>query len=62
MSAIKNDEFKDTCGLGNWFYIKYYGPKDRIVNKIIRIGFLRKYFKFKLFFTIHIKRGNIYNH
>lgn len=49
-TAIKNKEFND------FIYIKFYQPKtDKIVNKILVIGFLRYFFKFSFFIYIKIK-------
>jgi len=38
-------------------YIKYYGKKDRITNRVLVIGFLRKYFKFKFFLYIYLRKS-----
>ncbi len=41
---------------GNLFLIRYYTPKaDNITNKLLVIGFLRKFFKFKYFYYFDIK-------
>lgn len=37
----------------NYIYLHYYHKK--VDNKLLVIGFLRKYFKFKLFLYINIK-------
>ena len=36
----------------DWVYINYYSPnsKQPVSNKLLVIGFLRKFFKFNLFF------------
>ena len=51
MKIIKSKELDD------FIYIKYYRPSDtnRISNKVLVIGFLRTYFKFKLFKYINIR-------
>ncbi len=41
---------------GHYLYIKRYTPKnDRIVNKLLVIGLLRKFFGFKFFWYINRK-------
>lgn len=40
----------------DYIYIKLYNEKDRVSNKLLVIGFLRKYFKFKFFFYIDLDK------
>ena len=50
MHAIERKEFDDII------YIKYWCPeKHRINNRLLVIGFLRCFFKFKFFFYINLK-------
>lgn len=43
-----------------YLYIKLYGPEDKVSNKLLVIGFLRKFFKFKLFIYIQLNEKTIY--
>lgn len=46
-----NIEFTD---MNNYIYIKRYTPKkDKIANKLLVIGILRKYFGFRFFWYIN---------
>ena len=43
--------------LDNYIYVKLYSPKkDKITNKLLVIGFLRKYYKFKFFYYYNLKQ------
>lgn len=40
----------------DYIYIKKYTPeKDKISNKLLVIGIMRKFFKFKFFYYIKLK-------